>query len=329
MSDIRHPFLKRGAERVLPIYALASRAVESWIDNRGPSMGAAIAFYTVFSLGPALFLMLAIAGMVSDSRNAEEAMLREFAGLIGPDGAAVIGKLIAGAAESRQGGLAALLGGGLLLLAATTVFVEIQQSLNVIWRAPSETGSVVRNLIKSRFTSLALIVVMGFILLVSLIVSTGLAAARGWLELWMPGVLITLTIVNALISFGVVTLLFAANYRILPDVQVSWRDAWVGAAAASLLFALGKFIIGEYIGSSDIASGLGPAATPIIVLVWVYYSAQIFLLGAELAKANFDRHAAVIAAQEAAREEAREEAQGKAVAAGSDARKPTDDAPAY
>lgn len=129
---------------------------------------------------------------------------------------------------------------------------------------------------------------MGFILLVALVVSAGLAAASEWLSFWMPGVLMTLWVVNAIISFAVVALLFAANYRILPDTYVSWRDAWVGAVVASILFAFGKFLIALYIGSTGIVSVLGAAGTPIVVLMWVYYSAQIFLLGAEVAKVNAD-----------------------------------------
>jgi membrane protein len=177
----------------------------------------------------------------------------------------------------------------LLLIAATTVFGEIQQALNVIWRA-SPSWSVFHGLIRSRLASLMLIMVMGFILLVALVASAALAAASDWLAFWMPGVKVALWVADAVISFLVVTLLFAANYRILPDTYVKWRDAVVGAAAAALMFSLGKFVIGQYIGSTAVISVLGAASTPIVVLLWVYYSAQIFLLGAELAKANADHH---------------------------------------
>jgi membrane protein len=287
-SLIQNPrFLSRAGRRLRPVYGVARLAIESWIANRGLSMGAAIAFYTVFSLGPALFLMITIAGLVSDADTAREAILAEFSGLIGPGGAEVIGTMIKGASRSDQKGLAALLGIGLLLIAATTVFGEIQQSLNVIWRA-APNRSVVHSLVRSRLASLMLIVVMGFIMLVALVISATLAAASDWLARWMPGVKAGLWVADAVLSLVIVTLLFAANYRILPDTFVKWRDAWIGAIAASVMFAVGKFAIGQYIGSTGVVSVLGAAGTPIVVLLWVYYSAQIFLLGAELAKANAD-----------------------------------------
>ncbi|MBM3545999.1 MAG: YihY/virulence factor BrkB family protein [Alphaproteobacteria bacterium] len=274
--------------RLSPARHVLVSAARRWVEDRGPSMGAAIAFYTVFSLGPSLFLMIAVAGLVSGTEQVEQAMIEEFSALIGADGAAVIAKMIHGAAQAERKGLAALIGTALLLVAATTVFAEIQQSLNIIWRVPTPTGSIFRELVRERLTSLALIVVMGFILLVALVVSAGLSAASEWLSFWMPGVMITLWVGNALVSFIVVTVLFAANYRILPDTYVSWRDAWIGALIASLLFALGKFLIAQYIGSTGVVSVLGAAGTPIVVLLWVYYSAQIFLLGAEVAKVNAD-----------------------------------------
>ncbi len=280
------PFLDRVFHRASPVRDVLTMAVKRWIDDQCMSMGAAIAFYTVFSLGPTLFLMITIAGLVSGAQQVEHAMIEEFSSLIGPEGAKVIATMIKGVADAERKGLAAVIGTGLLLVAATTVFAEIQHSLNVIWRTPESKRSVIHDLIRGRLTSLALIVVMGFILLVALIVSAALAAASEWLSFWMPGVMVTLTIANSVISFVVVTVLFAANYRILPGTYVSWRDAWIGAIIASLLFAFGKFLIAYYIGSTGVVSVLGAAGTPIVILMWVYYSAQIFLLGAEVAAAN-------------------------------------------
>lgn len=282
------PFFGRLIQRTSPVRDVLTMAVKRWIDDQCMSMGAAIAFYTVFSLGPTLFLMITIAGLVSGTEQVEHAMIGEFSSLIGPEGAKVIATMIKGAGAAERKGLAAVIGTGLLLVAATTVFAEIQHSLDVIWRTPQSKRSVIHDLIRGRLTSLALIVVMGFILLVALIVSAALAAASEWLSFWMPGVMVTLTIANAIISFVVVTVLFAANYRILPGTYVAWRDAWIGAVIASLLFAFGKFLIAEYIGSTGVVSVLGAAGTPIVVLMWVYYSAQIFLLGAEVAKSNAD-----------------------------------------
>ncbi len=282
------PFFGRLIQRTSPVRDVLTMAVKRWIDDQCMSMGAAIAFYTVFSLGPTLFLMITIAGLVSGTEQVEHAMIGEFSSLIGPEGAKVIATMIKGAGAAERKGLAAVIGTGLLLVAATTVFAEIQHSLDVIWRTPQSKRSVIHDLIRGRLTSLALIVVMGFILLVALIVSAALAAASEWLSFWMPGVMVTLTVANAIISFVVVTVLFAANYRILPGTYVAWRDAWIGAVIASLLFAFGKFLIAEYIGSTGVVSVLGAAGTPIVVLMWVYYSAQIFLLGAEVAKSNAD-----------------------------------------
>lgn len=282
------PLLDRVIHRASPVRDVLTMAAKRWIDDQCMSMGAAIAFYTVFSLGPTLFLMITVAGLISGTEQVEHAMIEEFSSLIGPEGAKVIATMIKGVADAERKGLAAVIGTGLLLAAATTVFAEIQHSLNVIWRTPESKRSVIYDLVRGRLTSLALIVVMGFILLVALVVSAALAAASEWLSFWMPGVMVTLTVANAVISFGVVTVLFAANYRILPNTYVSWRDAWIGAIIASLLFAFGKFLIAYYIGSTGVVSVLGAAGTPIVVLMWVYYSAQIFLLGAEVAKSNAD-----------------------------------------
>ena len=258
--------------------------IAAWIDDRCLSMGAAIAYYAAFSLAPMLILVIAIAAVVFGREAAQGAIVGQLGTLIGAEGAAALEAMIANASRSGSGWLANLIGVGALLLAAIGAVGEIQASLNVIWKAaPSKEGTV-RAFLRRKLLSYAFVVVMGFLLMVSLVVSAALAAAGDHLAAAIGGFDIILKIVNFIVSLAVVTAIFATVYKILPARPVAWRDVWLGAAVAALLFTFGKILIGAYIGSSAIASTYGAAAALVIILLWVYYTSQILLFGAELAQ---------------------------------------------
>src|ERR1700724_2918037 len=273
--------------------SLCETAVYSWLDDRAPTMGAAIAYYTVFSLAPMLVMVIAIAGLAFGHQAAEGALFDELADLVGPESAGAVQAMLRSASSTRTGILATVVGFGTLIIGATAVFSELQSALNVIWKAPASGGLGVPHLLKSRLLGLSVILVIGFLLLVSLVISTALAAFSDYLDWILPGLATILHIAHLTLSFGFTTVLFALFFKILPDNPVGWREVWLGAAVAALLFTFGKHLISLYIGSSNMASTYGAAGALIIVLVWVYYSVQILLLGAEFAKAYSDRRQAL------------------------------------
>jgi membrane protein len=284
--------------RIYPIWlqpwvSVCRKAVSSWLDDRAPTMGAAIAYYTVFSLAPILVMVIAVAALAFGQQAAEGALFGELAHLVGPESAAAVQALLRSASGTRSGIFATAVGIGTLILAATAVLTELQSALNLIWKAPPNSGLGVWHLVRSRLVSLSVILVIGFLLLVSLVVSTVLAALSDYLDWILPGLATILHLVHMTFSFGFTTVLFAMIFKILPDKPVEWGEVWLGAAVASLLFTAGKHLISLYIGSSNIASAYGAAAALIIILVWVYYSVQILLLGAEFAKAYTDHRRAL------------------------------------
>jgi membrane protein len=284
--------------RILPMWiqgwvSLCVKAVYSWLDDRAPTMGAAIAYYTVFSLAPMLVMVIAVAGLAFGQKAAEGALFGELAELIGPESAVAVQAMLRSASGTRSGLFATALGLGTLIIAATAVFGELQSALNVIWKAPASGSFGVWYILKSRLVSLSVILVIGFLQLVSLVISTVLAALSDYLDWILPGLATILHILHLILSFGFTTVLFAMIFKILPNIPVEWDEVWLGAAVAALLFTGGKHLISLYIGSSNMASTYGAAGALIIVLVWVYYSEQILLLGAEFAKTYSDQRRAL------------------------------------
>ena len=260
--------------------------VEGFINDGAMSRGAAIAYYTVFSIAPLLVIATAIAGIAFGQDAVEGAIADQLRSLLGDRGAGTVQAMIRGASNIASGTLAGIIGLVTLLLTASGVFGELQTALNEIWKAPTPTGgAVVSRLVRARIASLGLVAATGFLLLVSLLVSAALAALSTWAREMMPGMTVLLGVASFLLSYLLVTLLFAAIYKILPDRDLTWRNVAVGAAVTSLLFTIGKALIGWYVGSSTIATSYGAAGALLVVLLWVYYSAQIFLLGAEFTKA--------------------------------------------
>lgn len=258
--------------------------LSEWFEHRGGSMGAALAFYTLFSLAPVVVLVLAIAGWFYGPQAAQGELFAQLRGLLGSQGAQAIQLVLAGAQNKEEGRLATLVAGGLLLFGATTVFAELKASLDAIWQVPPLTHGNLWDLVRTRLLSFGMVLVLAFLLMVSLVVSAALALLEQyWGSVWRDAGLV-LTMLNALIGFVVIAALFAVIFKMLPRVRLSWHDVSIGALGTAALFTLGKYAIGAYIGNSGVTGSFGAAGSLIALLLWVYYSAQIFFLGAEFAR---------------------------------------------
>ena len=260
-----------------------------WADN-AMSLGAAIAFYTVFSLAPMLLAVIAVAGLVFGREAAQGAIVAQIGGLVGDNGAAAIQTMIASASNFGSGVVGTAIGVITFLFLVTGAIVELQNDLNIVWKVKPSERSGVMAFIRTRLLSLALIVGFGFLLLVSLAADAALSAIGDYLSAAFSGAATLLHILNFLFSLAVTVLLFATIFKVLPDVDLGWRDVWIGAVITALLFTLGKFLIGFYIGRSNLTSSFGAAASIITILLWIYYSSLIVLFGAELTKAYADAH---------------------------------------
>ena len=263
------------------VWPLLKQTVSEWVDDNVPALAAALAYYTLFSIAPLLIIAIAVAGLVFGQEAAHGAIQAQLRGLIGEPGATVVQDMVASASKPESGVLATLVGLAVLAFAATGVFVQLQDALNAIWKAPRRQMSGLLSFLRQRLLSFAMVLGIGFLLLVSLVVSAGLAAAGTFLVGLLPAWEALLQAVNVGISFAVITLLFAMIYKVLPDTRVAWSDVWIGAAVTSLLFGLGKLGIGLYLGKSSVASAYGAAGSFAVLLLWVYYSSQLLFLGAE------------------------------------------------
>jgi len=261
--------------------ALIAAAIKAWIDDYASSMGAALSYYTLFSVAPLLLIVIAIAGMVFGEDAARGQIFWQLRELFGEAGANAIQSLLQSVNRPAEGAAATLVGFVLLGIGATTVFAELQNSLDRIWRAPARNHiSGIVALIRARLLSFGLILCIGFLLIVSLILSAAIAALGKWSSGVLGWELMAQTI-NLIVSFALTALIFAMIYKFMPRAAVQWKDVWIGACVTALLLAVGKLLIGIYIGKSGVVSGFGAAGSLVVVLVWVYYSAQLFLLGAE------------------------------------------------
>jgi membrane protein len=264
------------------LWDLIRKSVSAWVGDYAPSMGAALAYYTLFSIAPLLIIAIAVAGLVFGQEAARGEIVAQIQGLIGREGAIAVQGLLKSANEPAQDIFATVASIITLAIGATTVFAELQSDLDRIWRVPAPaTVSSIWGLLRSRLLSFGLVLGLGFLLLVSLVVSAAIAAFGKWSYGFFEGREAYLHALNFGISFAITTLLFALIYKLMPRASIAWRDVWVGAAVTSLLFEIGKLLIGLYLGTTSVASGFGAAGSLVILLVWVYFSAQIFLLGAE------------------------------------------------
>jgi len=263
-------------------WSLVKAAFSSWLDDYAPSMGAALAYYTMFSIAPLLLIVISTAGLVFGEEAVRGEIFGQLQDLMGNQGAQAVQGLLQSVSEPKEGMAATVIGTVLLLIGATSVFGELQDAFDRIWRAPDrdKTGGVWR-LIRTRLLSFGIILGIGFLMIVSLIFSAAIAALGKWWGPFFSNLEVMATVLNFVFSFVLMTAIFAMLYKFMPRVKIHWKDVWAGATVTALLFTVGKILIGIYIGKSAISSGFGAAGSLVVVLVWVYYSAQIFLLGAE------------------------------------------------
>jgi membrane protein len=281
-------------------WTLLKEAFEKWSADKAPRLGAALSYYTVFSLVPLLVLTIAIAGLVFGTDAAQQAMMTQLESLIGPQSAAAVKQMLEIAHKPSSGMLASVIAVATLLVGASGVFAQLQDALNTVWGVEPKTGRGIWGVIKDRFFSVVAVMGTGFLLLVSLALTAALASVGKMFEGWLPAPQSVLHIANFAASFGVIALLFAMMFKLLPDAKVAWHDVWVGAALTSFLFSIGKFLIGMYLGKAEVGSAYGAAGSLVILLVWVYYSSQILLYGAEFTAVYANRYGSRIVAASAA-----------------------------
>jgi membrane protein len=266
------------------IIQILKAAATEWMNHRAASKGAALAFYTLFSIAPILVLVIAIAGFFWGTDAAQGQLLGQLKGLLGTKGAEAIQLVLAGARNKESGKTATVVATVLLVFGATSVFAELKDSLDEIWDVPSQTNGGVWDTLRTRLLSFSLILVLAFLLMVSLVVSAALAVLQNYFSgLWQQAAVLLGWVASA-ISFLVIASLFGVIYKLLPRIKLSWHDVTIGALGTAAMFTLGKYLIGLYIGNSGVADSFGAAGSMIALMLWVYYSAQIFFLGAEFAR---------------------------------------------
>jgi membrane protein len=272
---------------------LVKLAAKGWIRNRAPSMGAALAFYSAFTMAPLLIIVVGIAGAIFGEHAARGAIDTQLANTVGPQAAAAIKSLLVATQSKSQSLVASIVGFLTLLLGATTVMVELQTDLDRIWGVPDRAATGLRTLVHSRVSSLLIVLGIGFLFLVSLVVTGMLTMFTKKWGHYFPAFASMLYVVHFVVSLGLITSLNAILYKFLPDTEIAWRDVWVGSVTTALLFQIGQIAIGLYLTHSAVASAYGAAGAMVVLLVWLYYSAQIFLFGAEFTRAYSLRSEAV------------------------------------
>jgi membrane protein len=271
---------------------LLKASVSSWSNDKAPSRGAALSYYTIFAMPPLFMIAIFMASLVFDPTSVRTQMFSEVGGVIGKKSAEAIEAAMSAQYQTNKGLFASAIAIVTLLVTSTGLFIELQDALNSIWGVEAKPGHGIMGFVRIRLLSFAMVVGIGFLLLVSLLVSAALAALSKFMNDLFPGVGIVSIITSDLVSFGVIAVLFALIFKVLPDVKIAWRDVWIGAVVTSLLFTAGKFLLGWYLGRSTTISAYGAAGSVVLVLLWVYYSAQILFFGAEITKVYANRFGA-------------------------------------
>jgi membrane protein len=265
------------------LWSLLKETVNNWSSHKDARMGAALAYYSIFSLGPLIIIAIAIAGLFLDQEVVRGDVGNTLKGLLGDSGAKAVEGMLAGATEPREGALPNIIGVGALVFAAVGVVVQLKDALNTVWEVEPPEESGIWHFVRTYVLSFAAVIATGFLLLVSLLLSAALAAFSKFIAPYFPEAIAQAA--GLFVSFLVIAALFAAIFKWMPDAEVSWGDVWLGAIVTALLFELGKLLIGLYIGKQGLESSFGAAASLVVVLIWVYYSAQILLMGAEFTRA--------------------------------------------
>jgi membrane protein len=267
--------------QIRDMWGLAKKSVSAWSSDYAPSMGAALAFYTIFSIAPMLIIVIAVAGLVFGEEAARAELLSRIASMAGEDTAVAVRGILREASGLGRGLLAMVFGIAAMVVGATTVFAELQSALNRVWQVPDPPSGGIWRTIWSRITALVLVFAVAGLLLGLVVVSTAMTALGDVWSAYLGGWDIALRLLDFAISFAILTLLFALIYRFVPRAEIAWGDVWLGAAVTASLFIIGRYLIGLYLGTAGIGSSFGAAGSLVVLLMWVYYSAQIFLLGAE------------------------------------------------
>ena len=286
MRDVHptHPSLRVDLPSLPAWWLLIKETITAWLADYAPSMGAALSYYTVFSMAPTLLIVISVAGLVFGADAVRGEILGQLSYLMGPAAAGTVQQVLASMHQPSHGVAGTLIGVALVLAGATSVFGELQNALDRIWHASAREASGLFSLVRARLVSFGMILGIAFLLIVSLVLSAAISAlGKWWAGAFGRWELLAQT-VNALVGFAITMGSFAAIYRMIPRVAIRWSDVWLGAAVTSLMFTVGRLLIGIYIGKTGIASVFGAAGSLVVVFVWVYYSAQIFLLGAEFTR---------------------------------------------
>ncbi len=265
------------------IWRLLKNTYKEWNEDKASRLAAALAYYTIFSVAPLLIIVIAIAGTIFGEAAVRGEIVHQIQGLVGKDGAEFVQTAISNTRQQGAGTniVASLIGIGVLLFGASGVFAQLQDALNTIWEVAPKPNAGLKGIVRTRFLSFAMILVVAFLLLVSLVISAALSGINSFASQLLPGSDALWQLVNFAVSFGVITLLFALIFRVLPDAQISWGDVWIGAVITALLFDIGKFFLGLYLGNSSFGSSYGAAGSLVIIVAWIYYAAQILFFGAE------------------------------------------------
>ena len=271
------------------VWTLLKESALEWSNDGASTLAAALAYYTIFALAPLLIIVISVAGLVFGQGQAQQELLDQITQAVGSDAAGIIRTMLTNTAQSGSGILGTIIGFAILIVGATGLFAQLQNALNKMWNVKPKPSAGILHMLMVRVLSLGMVLVIGFLLLVSLVLSAALSVVSNYFNGLLPGGDTFWQIVNFIVSTGIITLLFALIFKYLPDVKIAWRDVWVGAFVTALLFALGKFLIGFYIGTSSASSTYGAAGSLVVLLLWIYYSAQILLFGAEFTQV-YGRH---------------------------------------
>ncbi len=289
-------------EKLKEAWVLIRETFQDWSEDKAPRLAAALAYYTVFSLAPLLVLVIAITGLVAGNNfNVRQDIITQVQSTMGEQAAVAVNEMIDATNTGGRGIIATVIGIGTLLLGATGLFGQLQDALNTIWEVAPKPNRGIMGMLKDRFLSFTMVLGVSFLLLVSLVISAMLSSVNGFVTDMLGGLTIVAQILNFIVSTGVIALIFAMIFKILPDVEIAWSDVWVGALVTALLFNIGKSLIGLYLANSSTASAYGAAGSLVILLLWVYYSAQILFLGAEFTQVYARRHGSKLVPSENAR----------------------------
>ncbi len=271
------------------MWSLLKNTAASWSNHNAARLGAALAYYSIFSLGPLIVIAVAIAGLTFRQEAVRGEVSAQLQHLLGSAGAQAVNAMLVGASRPMEGALATVLGSGALLFAAIGVVVQLKDALNTVWEVEPPKASGIWNFVRTYMVSLAAVLSLGFLLLISLLLTTALAVGGKYFAPYVPEV--AMHALGSIVSFGMITLLFAMMFKWLPDTDVAWRDVWLGAAVTAALFEIGKLLIGLYLGKQGLESTYGAAASLVVLLIWVYYSSQLVLMGAEFTRIYAKRRA--------------------------------------